>query len=181
MFRTVPLSIIRSFFTVHTAMVYVIQVCWQLASRNRTELQFRPDPAPDDGQRNCPKHVEFYSKHKFEKLVHLFDFIIRSTRDALLSQFRVLFVGDSQSLLSHSRCASTLARTDKNFPVFYPLPYHMPICPSAWSSVALGGAILRRYVIWPKPFACKKTNSRGSCKRIIHFYRLWVCLYKPAE
>ena len=27
MFRTVRLSIIRSFFTVHTAMVYVIQVC----------------------------------------------------------------------------------------------------------------------------------------------------------
>jgi len=26
MFRTVPLSIIKSFFTVHTAMVYVIQV-----------------------------------------------------------------------------------------------------------------------------------------------------------
>ena len=25
---------------------------------------------PDDGQRNCPKHVEFYSKNKFEKLVH---------------------------------------------------------------------------------------------------------------
>ena len=39
-FRTVPLSIIRSFFfTVHTAMVHVIQVCWQLASRIRT---FRP-------------------------------------------------------------------------------------------------------------------------------------------
>ena len=32
---------------------------------------------PDDGQRNCPKHVEFYSKHKFEKLVHLDGFIIR--------------------------------------------------------------------------------------------------------
>ena len=26
---------------------------------------------PDDGQRNCPKHVEFYSKNKFEKLVQL--------------------------------------------------------------------------------------------------------------
>ena len=26
---------------------------------------------PDDGQRNCPKHVEFYSKNKFEKLLHL--------------------------------------------------------------------------------------------------------------
>ena len=25
----------------------------------------------DDGQRNCPKHVEIYSKNKFEKLVHL--------------------------------------------------------------------------------------------------------------
>ena len=78
MFRTAPLSIIRSVFTVHTAMVYVIQ----LVSMIRTELQFRPDPArklydihhccvysentPDDGQRNCPKHVDFYSKNKFE-------------------------------------------------------------------------------------------------------------------
>ena len=26
---------------------------------------------PDDGLRNCPKHVEFYSKNKFEKLVLL--------------------------------------------------------------------------------------------------------------
>ena len=32
---------------------------------------------PDDGQRNCPKHVEFYSKNKSEKLVHLVGFIIR--------------------------------------------------------------------------------------------------------
>ena len=32
---------------------------------------------PDDGQRNCPKHVEFYSKSEFEKLVHLVGFIIR--------------------------------------------------------------------------------------------------------
>ena len=35
----------REFFTVHTAMVYVIQFCRQLASRIRTELQFHPDPA----------------------------------------------------------------------------------------------------------------------------------------
>ena len=32
---------------------------------------------PDDGQRNCPKHVKFHSKNKFEKLVHLVGFIIR--------------------------------------------------------------------------------------------------------
>jgi len=36
----------------------------------------------DDGQRNCPKHVEFYSKNKFEKLAHLFGFIIRIYHDA---------------------------------------------------------------------------------------------------
>ena len=33
---------------------------------------------PDDGQRNCPKHVEFNSKNKFEKLVHLAGIIIRN-------------------------------------------------------------------------------------------------------
>jgi len=32
---------------------------------------------PDDGQRNSPKRVEFYSKNKFEKLVHIVGFIIR--------------------------------------------------------------------------------------------------------
>jgi hypothetical protein len=32
----------------------------------------------DDGQRNCPKHVEFHSKNKFEKLVHLVGFILRN-------------------------------------------------------------------------------------------------------
>jgi len=32
MFRTVPLSIIRSLFTVHPAMVYVLQVCRQPSS-----------------------------------------------------------------------------------------------------------------------------------------------------
>jgi len=62
------------------------------------ELQFHPDPAcklsanmydiyhcsvysektADDGQRNCPKHVEFKSKNKFENLVHVVGFIIRN-------------------------------------------------------------------------------------------------------
>jgi len=31
---------------------------------------------PDDGQRSCPKHAEFYSKNEFEKLVYLVGFII---------------------------------------------------------------------------------------------------------
>jgi len=44
MFRTVRLSIIRSLFTVHSAMVYVIQVCRQLLSRTRMVLLFGPTP-----------------------------------------------------------------------------------------------------------------------------------------
>jgi len=104
-------------------MVYVIEFCWQLASRIREE---RVPPwscsqavctvknswrwteelsetcrssvlillascqqtcmtytiAVYDGQRNCPKHLEFYSKNKFEKLVRLVSFIIRMYHDA---------------------------------------------------------------------------------------------------
>jgi len=60
-------------------MVYVIQVCWQLASRlyDIYHCCVYSEKTPDDGQRNCPKHVGFYSKNKFEKLVHLVGFIIR--------------------------------------------------------------------------------------------------------
>ena len=41
-----------------TCMIYIIAVC----------VQWK---APDDGQGNYPKHIEFHSKNKFEKLVHL--------------------------------------------------------------------------------------------------------------
>ena len=66
-------------------MVYVIQVCWQLASKlsaNLCVLLCVQWKTADDGQRNCPKHVEFYSKNKFEKLVRLVGFIIRIYHDA---------------------------------------------------------------------------------------------------
>ena len=102
-------------------MVYVIQVCWQLAvskpvwhipytacciwymvysllSANLYDIYHiqlavsKPVwhipllcvqwKTPDDGQGNCLKHVEFYSKNKFEKLVHLVGFIIRIHHDA---------------------------------------------------------------------------------------------------
>jgi len=38
MFRTVSLSVIRSLFTVNSAMVYVIQICRQLSSKTRTRM-----------------------------------------------------------------------------------------------------------------------------------------------
>ena len=62
MFRTVPLSIVKS-FSLYTQQWHIPLLCVQWKT-------------PDDGQRNCPKHVEFHSKNKFEKLVHLVDFII---------------------------------------------------------------------------------------------------------
>ena len=48
-----------------------IQVCWH------TPLLCVQWEIPNDGQRNCPKHVEFQSKNKFEKLVHIVGFIVR--------------------------------------------------------------------------------------------------------
>ena len=92
MFQTV-LCPSSGVFSLYTQQWYI---CWQLASRIRTELvqswsysQAVSKPVwhipllcvqwktPDDGQRNCPKHVDFYSKNKFEKIVHLAGFIIR--------------------------------------------------------------------------------------------------------
>jgi hypothetical protein len=44
---------------------------------------------PDDEQTNCPKHVQFYSKNKFEKLVHLDGFIMRIYHDARSSECQI--------------------------------------------------------------------------------------------
>jgi hypothetical protein len=45
---------------------------------NSEELLMMGWGTPDDGQRNCPKHAEFPSKNKTEKLVHLVGFIVRN-------------------------------------------------------------------------------------------------------
>ena len=63
-------------------MVYVIQVCGQLASRSicsSSQAVSKPVwqwKTPDDGERNWPKYVEFHYKNKFEKTVHLVGFIL---------------------------------------------------------------------------------------------------------
>jgi len=79
----------QEFFTVHTSMLYVIQVCWQnwfrpdFARKLSANLYYiyhcyvYSEKTHDDGQRNCPKYAEFYSKNKFEKSVHLVGFILR--------------------------------------------------------------------------------------------------------
>jgi hypothetical protein len=71
MFQTVPMSSIRS-CSLHTQQWYMSYRSWliPLLCVQRT--------TPDDGQRNCPKHVDFHYKNKFEKSVHLVGFIIRN-------------------------------------------------------------------------------------------------------
>jgi len=71
MFRAVHLSIIRG-FSLHTHQWYMsVKPVWHIP------LLCVQWNTPDDGQRNCPKYVELYSKNKFEKLVHPVGFIIR--------------------------------------------------------------------------------------------------------
>ena len=67
---------------------------------------------PDDGQRSCPKYVEYYSKNKFEKLVHLVGFIIRIYHDARSPE---------RQILPYSRLRSSFQLTELriNYPLFY--------------------------------------------------------------
>ena len=124
MFRTVPLSIIRSFslYTQQWYMSYrfagslralrvllhhiaalvfysfpLVFLYWYVsfACLALTNSQAVSKPVwhipllcvqwktPDDGQRNCPKHVVFYSKSKFEKLLHQVGFIMRTVMSLL--------------------------------------------------------------------------------------------------
>ena len=98
-------------------MVYVIQVCWRIASRIGTQAVRKPvrhilllcvqRRTPDDGQRNCPKRVEFYSENKFEKSVHLFGFIIRIYNDARSPERQILngcFKVSSSSFQLETHC-----------------------------------------------------------------------------
>ena len=96
----VPLSIIRR-FPLYTQQWYVSKpicrhipyLCVQWKTPDDGQWRIR-----DDGQRNCPKHVEFCSKNKFEKLVHLVG-----------GFFNNIFVPRKLSiLLSRNTCCSSL-------------------------------------------------------------------------
>ena len=50
------------------------------------------EKTPDDGQKSCPKSVEFYSKNKFEKLVHLVGFIIRIYHDERSPEHQYIYI-----------------------------------------------------------------------------------------
>ena len=80
MFRTVLLSIIRSLFTVHSAMVYVIQVCRQLSSRIRMELH------------GVPSWSWFHFKEiYYDTRSHEHKILTVSTTETVLSPSRVIY------------------------------------------------------------------------------------------
>ena len=98
MFRTVPLSIIRN-FSLYTQEWYICHTAceqdqdgtavpsWSCSQGDSKPVWHIPLlcvqwKTPDNGQRNCPKHVEFDSKNKFEKLVNIVGFIIIIYDDA---------------------------------------------------------------------------------------------------
>ena len=61
---------------------------------------------PDDGQKICPKYVEFQSKNKFEKLMHLVGFIIRIYHYAQSSECQMLNI--KQYCYPTSHCSHLL-------------------------------------------------------------------------
>jgi len=143
MFRAVPLSIIRSFFywthsigIRHTSLLTACEQnqdgtgvpSWSCSQAVSKPVWHTPLPCvqwktSDDGQRNCPKHVEFHSKNKFQKLVHLVGFIIRN-----LSQFTVTWTSNWSKhvgilvflILETLRCNTSIVH---NFRFFIPCIY----------------------------------------------------------
>ena len=87
-------------------MTYTIAVLILLASCQQTCMTYNiavctVKKTPDDGQRNCPKHVEFYSKNKFEELVHLVGFVIRNIITVPLGTGSMCFAGSKKLICKY--------------------------------------------------------------------------------
>ena len=124
MFRTVPLSVIRVFLLYLQQLYMSYRSChtaceqdqdgtgvptWSCSQAVRKTVWHIPLlcvqwKTPDDGQRNCPKHVEFQYKNKFEKLMQLVGIITRNL----------------------SRCTVTLTSKPIIVCEFPPLMFHFP-------------------------------------------------------
>jgi len=72
MFRTVRLSSgVYSLYTQRWCTSY------RFVESFRAGPEWNNEYTPDDGQTNCPKHLEFHEKNKFVKLAHLVGFITK--------------------------------------------------------------------------------------------------------
>jgi len=117
-------------------MLYVIQICLQAVSKSvwHIPLLCVQWKTPPDGQRNCTKHVDFYSKNKFEKLVRLVGFIIRIF--TIYGHLNVIF-------------SSNLFEQDLKRQRVLQYPACIKIC---WSTGLLAKCIRKfeRFINWPK-------------------------------
>ena len=98
------MSIIRRFslYTQQWYMSYSLRAgsgrtswsCSQAVSKPvwHIPLLFVQWKTPDDGQRNCLKHADFYSKNRLEELVHLVGFIIRIYHDARSPERQITYL-----------------------------------------------------------------------------------------
>jgi len=121
-------------------------------------LPFVQWKTPDDGQRNYPKHVEFHSKNKFEKLVHLVGSIVRN-----LTRCTVTWSSDL--------CLRNTAQPTQTITVTLSCPVRL----ISWSPVFKSPQLLAQ--IWqqdqPHKFAAKHSIKRkyldcfvkGSCEQ----------------
>jgi hypothetical protein len=94
-----------------TCMTYTIAVCTV--------------KSPDDRQRKCPKHLEFHSKNKFEKLEHLVGFIIRK-RDKAISEIEILV---------HIQLTYVLLNKQFVYPHFIYVFHWLYVQVSVWKSI----------------------------------------------
>jgi hypothetical protein len=100
---------------------------------------------PDDGQRNCPKHVEFHSQNKFEKLVHLVGFIIKK-------------------IISHWRWESSISCLKKHLPVLKTETTTFSSCRPLYHKSKITGPDIAICDSWT--FLCVYTaHSNIRCKR----------------
>ena len=70
-------------------------------------------------RKTYPKHIEFFSKNKFEKLVHFFGFIVRLYHDARSSECQILNPllikqTEIKSLRPENGCISCLYRNSQH-------------------------------------------------------------------
>ena len=67
---------------------------------------------PDNGQKICPKRIEFYSKNKFEKLVYFIGFILRILNHHAICHSSMIrcsqFINKSHSQYMHSHSGMAL-------------------------------------------------------------------------
>jgi len=115
---------------------------------------------PDDGQRNCLKHVEFYSKTKtFERLVHLVGFIIRNLSRCTATWTSNKKVSQTKRMDLHV-CLPSRARVVSSHVYF-------PLC----STISNSGSLYQHFWSSTLPKPC--SHPFGDEKGLIHWNQWW--------